>query len=42
MNDNLEERRMIIMNCSNYSNVNKEDHNFGDNCDGEEDAIKKC
>ena len=29
------------MNCSNYSNVNKEDHNFGDNCDGEEDAIKK-
>lgn len=29
------------MNCSNYSNVNKEDHNFCDNCDGEEDAIKK-
>lgn len=38
---------MIIMNCSNYSNVNKEDHNFCENCetktncDGKEDSIKK-
>lgn len=35
------------MNCSNYSNVNKEDHNFCENCetktncDGKEDSIKK-